>query len=115
MGRAVFSCAVLALLSLAACGSTEVGASCSSDEGCRDGLTCRQDFPEGYCTAGCTREGIQDTCPDGSLCGAYLGMGQTVCLARCEKDGDCREGYACAPVASTDQKACRLKVDVPQA
>jgi hypothetical protein len=55
------------------------------------------DVPGGYCTVPC--DPTTERCPPGSRCirwGAF-DRAEAVCLATCIGDGDCRDGYSCAP------------------
>lgn len=66
----------------------EVGTSCEADADCDGELTCRDDFPGGACVSGC-----DDGCPTGSTCTVV--QGDPVCLASCDNDSACRNGYGC--------------------
>lgn len=84
---------------------------------------CDTSQPDGYCTAfNCE----PDKCPDDSVC---VGFGlvldpacvqtsvdprwprfeRTFCLAACEENGDCRDGYVCLP--PPDRRAASIDVD----
>ena len=106
--------AAFVLAGLLACSGgcrPEIGDACSSVTDCSaagDRL-CDVSQPEGYCTIFSCEP---DTCPDSSVC---VGFGQTLdpacepavvdprwprfertfCMAACESDDDCREGYVC--------------------
>lgn len=102
----IFAAAFCALC-LLACDEGPVGASCLESSECDTGLTCRQDFPGGYCTQGCEQPGTQSTCPVGTLCGEVLNG--SLCVAICKSQDDCRDGYECGPQPNTDVLACRLR------
>src|SRR5688500_16194532 len=71
-----------------------LGAACSQETGCADGLTCMP-MPGGYCTSPC---GVIGSACAGS-CVENPRAGE-LCLAKCTSDADCRaaEGYACDPL-----------------
>ncbi len=54
------------------------------------------EFPNGYCSASCTRDG--DECGEGAVCERLGGYGSPrMCFKECTDDTDCRdsEGYVC--------------------
>lgn len=75
-----------------------IGGGCETDDVC-GGALCLDNFAGGLCTERC-----ESTCPDRAgrattFC-ADLGFSDGgVCVARCARDADCREGYACKPVS----------------
>ena len=73
-----------------ACG-TAIGDECSSDTQCPAGAYCDKTMPDGMCTDSPCRPG---DCPDDSVCVEFENR-ETYCMARCEEDGDCRDGYSC--------------------
>ena len=81
-----------ALLALLAAGcAAQIGDACESSVDCGRGLQCDLSQPEGYCTA--TPCDVND-CPTEAACIRFLDD-STWCMARCEEDGDCRDGYVC--------------------
>ena len=50
--------------------ASSVGAICAADSECDKGQSCfmSSEFPGGFCTKGCTREGEIMECPLGSIC-----------------------------------------------
>jgi hypothetical protein len=81
-----------------------VGGACAADDECPAGGSgtpvCRADWPGGYCAVdACAAHGHD--CPnDAGQAGASAGAKcvldpEPVCLALCDDDADCREGYAC--------------------
>lgn len=82
----------------AAC-TPSVGDECQSSVDCsvNGDRVCDLSFPGGYCTVfGCD----QDTCPDEAVCVEFRfltpRLAETSCMARCESNDDCRDGYDCA-------------------
>ena len=74
-----------------------IGGACSSDLAC-GGTRCETRLPGGFCTSSCERY-----CPDQAgrpttFC-ADLGLGGGMCVLRCSKDADCRQGYRCLQTA----------------
>ncbi|RMG16567.1 MAG: hypothetical protein D6729_10635 [Deltaproteobacteria bacterium] len=79
-----------------------IGDACSTPADCGDGLACHLGLPGGYCISQCW-----DGCPAGSTCTSF--GGQQWCLAQCESDAQCREGYACR--GGTCQPGCFTDAD----
>lgn len=99
---------LLAVFPLLACGgSGDVGDTCGEDA-CDSGLTCRKDFPGGFCQQDCTAEGEGGGCPSGTLCTRQLDT--LMCSPVCDTGADCRESYACNGVSNTNLKACQVKL-----
>lgn len=71
--------------------SAIVGSGCQGNGDCNSGL-CLEDFPGGYCSSSCG--GHLATCEPGSGC-YQLQSGSPFCLAVCEADSQCRQGYLC--------------------
>ena len=71
--------------------SAIVGSQCAGSGDCNSGL-CLQDFPGGYCSSSCG--GHLATCEPGSGC-YQLQSGSAFCLAVCQADSECRQGYLC--------------------
>jgi hypothetical protein len=100
---------VAMLLLLAACGSSpNVGAACSGNGDCSDGLTCSTAFAGGYCTRACPTAGATGGCPDVAICDAVTGAGN-VCVKICQTTTDCRSPLECNGVTSSNIKACKPK------
>lgn len=78
------------VLGLLGCGAFALpGRACQKHEDC-GGL------PRGYCSRAeiCTRECSEtDACPDNSTCS--LQGARSVCLPKCEGDGECLAGFGC--------------------
>lgn len=79
-------------------GDGNIGEPCFLDNHCdNDGLCL--DWPDGYCTQlNCP---VVGQCSEGSAC-VDQGGGTTVCLATCDSQADCREGYGCKPFSDVD-------------
>jgi hypothetical protein len=100
----LFLAAVAAAI-LTACGGSSVGRSCSADGDCDNGQTCFLDMPGGYCSKGCTIEGLADECPGGSIC-ASSGT-RLLCAAECRNQDHCRADYECNGLTGSSVKVCR--------
>src|SRR6185436_5707816 len=78
---------------LLCCGqaSTSVGALCAADSECDKGQSCfmTAEFPGGYCTKGCTREGEIMECPLGSIC-TRTTKNSLFCSTECKDNDGCR-------------------------
>jgi len=97
---------VLLALALAACGGTNVGQPCTTNDDCDNGLTCYTgNRPGGYCAKGCQTEGTDRDCPGGSICAMNDGL--LLCSAICGDQPDCRAGYQCNGVSASNLKVCR--------
>jgi hypothetical protein len=95
-------------------GNTNAGAACESDADCEaDTLpaTCIPEtspedntetgFAGGYCTAiGCQSD---DACGAGNFCLQVAEDGTTACIAGCQSQADCRDGYACNDLTGGQQ------------
>jgi hypothetical protein len=113
-GRAIAAAFAVAALALQWGCTPEIGDKCvlSTDCSLRGDRTCDTSQPGGYCT-------IQDcranTCPDDAACVLFnpvvpgcgfnsrtpSRVGRAYCMAYCQDDTDCRDGYVCAdPKAS---------------
>jgi M6 family metalloprotease-like protein len=71
-----------------------IGAACSSGS-CDPGLECITSAPDGYCTKSCV---MSADCGPGAYCytvQSEQGQQQSLCLAACSTDADCRSGYTC--------------------
>lgn len=89
----------LALVLPAAVGcAPQIGDSCSSSVDCsvNGDRICDRAQPGGYCTVASCEEG---TCPDESVCVEFrpepARLSSSWCMAPCDEDGDCRDGYDC--------------------
>jgi hypothetical protein len=85
----------LALVGLAACGH-DIGDDCDDDTECPAGAYCDSTMPEGMCTKSPCRKG---ECPEDSVCITF-NNDESYCMASCENDDDCRDGYACIDEAA---------------
>jgi len=86
-----------------------IGATCTAEAGCDDGLSCDVGVPGGYCTTGCTASGTTDECPEASVCDTVAGTTIT-CVAICKTSEDCRSDQDCNGVSGSNLKACKPKV-----
>jgi len=107
MRKALLSLLIGSALSVAGCGGTNVGQSCTTNSDCSNGLSCNTAQPGGYCTKGCSQEGSITECPGGSVCSSQ--GGGLLCAAVCQSQGDCRSEYECNGVSNSDSKSCRPK------
>jgi hypothetical protein len=94
--------AVALLLAGAAC-STEVGDECTSDAECGEGRICDRASRAGYCTVSPCGP---NSCPANSVC-ARFANDLTYCMALCESNEDCREGYTCTEDTAAPVPYCR--------
>ena len=94
----------------------KAGDACSADKDCGTGTCARRltmstllgtqtqaDAPGGYCSFACR---LNVDCGTGGLCVGATGEEKGQCLARCDGNNHCREGYRCldlsgAPLAQT--------------
>jgi len=104
---------LLALVTLlfAGCGagpSQGVGAACSTGEDCggRTTAACILRWPAGYCTEFDCSLG---SCPSGSHCVTGITFPDVqidaFCLATCQENSDCRQGYRCTEI-NRPEKVC---------
>ncbi|MFH2005320.1 MAG: hypothetical protein ABI333_01920, partial [bacterium] len=68
--------------------SPDLGRACEDATECQGDLVCLTDFPNGYCSEACT---------ENADCERGVCRSET-CLALCEGDNDCRDGYSCVHV-----------------
>ena len=86
-------------LALVGC-APEIGDGCHNQLDCSAQGTrlCDRTQPGGYCTIGGCEKG---SCPEEAVCVKFLGdverLAVTYCMAKCDGDGDCRDGdgYEC--------------------
>jgi serine protease len=91
--------AVVAILA-AGCGPT-IGDPCTTNSECGPAVLCiNRDFsPGGYCTISCEIKDPNTTCPTGSTCVRdALSNNTNACFRTCNRQSDCRAGYACRSV-----------------
>ena len=90
-------------------GKADIGHTCAHYSEC-DGIesraACITEWPEGYCTElSCTL----GSCPLGSRCVTGITFTNVdidaFCLATCETNSDCRDGYMCTDVGQP-QRTC---------
>lgn len=99
--------------SASATSTPRVGQACSANQACGPAEQCLTEEPGGLCVKACTQSGSAAECPSGSLCDedSFLQGGRdqrmVVCLQACEKDEECRSGYACSGVSNASGKVCR--------
>lgn len=94
-----------------------VGQACTASTTCGPAEQCLLGEPGGLCVKPCTTSGSANECPSGALCDEDSfakddGSGEqrlTVCLQQCEKDEECRSGYACSGVSNASGKVCRKR------
>lgn len=116
---------LLAALAFVSGCAPEIGDSCSKDVDCaRSSSDRRCDLaqPGGYCTTfGCNA----NACPDKAVCVLYNAavpgcvyddrdasrVGRSFCMAVCEDDDDCRDGYVCVDPKTTPWHASILDTD----
>lgn len=96
--------ALLAVLLAAPSCKKVIGDSCSQSTDCslQGDRVCDLTQRDGYCTIDACDPG---TCPDNAVCVAFNANSQRLtrrfCMAPCNNDGDCRDGYRCfVPTAS---------------
>ena len=90
---------LLAVLSTG-CGAT-IGDPCTTNAECGAGVLCvnRDYSPGGYCTISCKVEDPNTSCPTGSTCVRdALSKNAPACFRMCNRQTDCRNGYACRSV-----------------
>lgn len=89
----------LAILSVG-CGPT-IGDPCTTSTDCGAGVLCvnRDYSPGGYCTISCKLDEGSAPCPTGSVCVRdALAKNSAACFRLCNKQSECRNGYACRTV-----------------
>jgi hypothetical protein len=96
---------------------------CATDSMCETGQQCVYHRGTHLCTSA-VPEGIEctdpDMCSDGAVCiNDHMGIGSigAHCRRRCREQGDCDDGYFCAPVSETELHACiplRHSTDEPR-
>ncbi len=78
----------------------QIGAACESKAQCGGNAECDPVWPGGYCYSSCE---TQADCPSGAFC---VGAPGGVCLKGCNGGGagqaDCRSGYVCGYVGTSD-------------
>jgi hypothetical protein len=73
-----------------------VGAACTEDAACQEGLNCIKELPGGFCTRPCAKD-----CPGTSICVNITkddGSEFNLCGPVCENVSGCRTGYECVSV-----------------
>jgi hypothetical protein len=92
--------------------SPEIGDACTSSSKCsaKGDRLCDSTQPDGYCTVfNCEPGG----CPDEAICVAFNETScanvarsgritRTFCMAGCDDNGDCRDGYYCKEIGADD-------------
>ena len=69
-----------------------IGDPCESNIDCPAGTFCDSTSPDGYCTL--DRCNDTTSCPEESVC-VVFDRYNAFCMAECERDSDCRDGYVC--------------------
>ncbi|MBM4352422.1 MAG: hypothetical protein FJ109_01280 [Deltaproteobacteria bacterium] len=90
-GHRTLPAVLLSALLLSVGCTAAIGDDCSSDAQCPAGSYCDKTMPDGLCTIADCRPG---KCPDESVC-IEFDNGQSFCMAACNADGDCRDGWSC--------------------
>jgi hypothetical protein len=81
--------------------SAGVGAPCGSSAQCNSGFCLAgSDFPGGYCSSPCG--GHLSDCEAGAGC-YQVPSGTSFCMKACETNSDCRGGFPCEVVESSDK------------
>jgi hypothetical protein len=75
---------------LAAC-QPAVGDACEVQTDCGRSMYCERSLPGGYCTV---RSCHVTPCPEDATC-VVFDPDLSWCMALCDRDADCRSGYAC--------------------
>ncbi|APR77719.1 Type IV fimbrial biogenesis protein PilY1 [Minicystis rosea] len=79
-------------------GANKAGAPCTANTDCaadHHDPICLS-LPDGYCSEVCNT--FPDDCPAGSVCVPAGPAGETVCMATCTSQAECRAGYTCQSV-----------------
>lgn len=87
-------------------GLRPIGSACDTGEQCESGSCLKEDrgAKDGYCTTvACS---ANRPCPAGSRCYYASTEEQFLCLAYCDDEDDCRDGYACQPLYTSDASVC---------
>ena len=87
----VLCLSLVALVGLLSACSSEVGDACVTAQECPAGAICDTTAPDGYCTISPCEP---NSCPQESVCVEFEND-LSYCMARCETNEDCREGYTC--------------------
>jgi hypothetical protein len=96
--------AALALSLFGGC-APEIGDDCETSVDCsvNGDRICDRAQPGGYCTVMSCEE---NTCPEDAVCVEFRFMparlAESYCMAPCDDDGDCRDGYDCVRVSELD-------------
>jgi hypothetical protein len=98
-------------------GETLIGAPCAEDSDCDPGAgVCITTVEPGLCSQPCDRPGAAQSCPLGAYCDEQqvetatdTEAKMTLCFPACDRDSDCREGYACNGVSEGPGKVCSPK------
>lgn len=86
--------------------STIVGDSCSQDTDCDTGLTCEKTFPNGYCIKNNCNKNDSSSCSVEAQCTYFPETETTYCLAKCNRNNDCRSNYTCQAVPNNEYRVC---------
>ncbi|MBI2378802.1 MAG: hypothetical protein HYV07_32710 [Deltaproteobacteria bacterium] len=83
--------------------TASIGSSCTSGDQCPESFStvCITSWRDGYCTE---YDCEASSCPTGSACVSGLSFvgfpSDDFCLASCQGDTDCRQGYRCATIGA---------------
>jgi hypothetical protein len=104
---AIILAVLLAVFACAEKGDEPIGAACEEKEDCDSSLCFQQErwgestgWTGGYCSDECS-----GSCERGAEC---VEIGEdSYCMASCEQDSDCRNGYVCSPSVHACLPDCR--------
>ena len=99
---------ILFFLLLPSCKS-DVGDPCTETTDCEVNLICEDSFKDGYCLKYRCNLDSEDSCPAEAQCTLFKDRNSTYCLAKCNKDEDCRESYSCKAIPNNKYRVCLPK------
>ena len=105
MNKLLITFAILLSLFFMGC-STSTGDSCEQESDCDSGLTCDMDFPNGYCLSYNCNLHNSESCTENAQCTYFIETEATYCLAKCNKNDDCRSGYDCTAIPNNEYRVC---------
>jgi len=105
MNKILITITLLLSLFFMSC-STTVGDSCEQESDCDAGLTCKMEFPNGYCIRNNCNIYNEESCTDNSQCTYFKEIETTYCLAKCNSNDDCRSEYTCQAVPNNEYRVC---------
>ncbi len=97
----------IAMLSTGGAGcAAGIGDECSTSSDCLvDNAVCDTTVPDGYCTRTPCESGA---CGEDAVCIEYPN-GETFCMASCDSNDDCREGFRCLHSTISDADYCYIE------